>query len=123
MNHKRILLSAVALLFLSSVGCYTSRSHPSVNVSIVNKSAYPISETQALFGEKRCTWGTVGPTFKAVNGQYPYPITSQTKLRWQIGMETKTQVFDLHGVYPDGRSGELEFVVYDDRAEVTFRPD
>lgn len=110
------------LLIALLVGCGSSRLavvNPKVDVEVVNQSARPLQNVLARFGDHECKWGNVGKSASYLF--YPHPITAHAELHWDTQGQPKMQKFDLRKTYPPGKSGCLAFVIYDDRAEVSFR--
>jgi hypothetical protein len=53
---------------------------------------------------------------------YPHPITPGVTLRWwEEGRGQRSETLDLTGIYHQGRSGKLTFIVADEGATATFR--
>jgi hypothetical protein len=116
------ILQIVLCAFLAGLtACSTMSAEPKIDVAIENKSSKDVDNTRARFGQYECSWGFLSVDAKAINGQYPHPITAETELHWDMAGQQKEQKFDLSKVYPKGKSGRLTFTVFDDRAEVAFR--
>lgn len=119
---NRLLLAGVVCAFLfTNVSCQAIAMRAHVDISIENKSSLDIQNARARFGNFACTWGLVSRGAKKIYGDYPHPITGETVLHWEFNGQPKAQNFDLQKIYPRGKSGRLSFIIYDDRAEVSFR--
>ena len=120
MKLSLIFPALLCVLLFSGTGCESMAGPLEVDVSIENKSSRDIENVRARFGDYACSWGKVGRTFKAIHGQYSHPITAETELHWDVEGRHKMQKFDLRKTYPPGKRGRLSFIVFDDRAEVSF---
>jgi hypothetical protein len=121
MNGLQIYpLHVVFVLLLFMVSCKPIVKRPEIDVCIENRSSNDIRDTRARFGEYACSWGSVGKTFKAVYGLFPHPITADTEIHWSVNGVYKSQKFDLRRIYLIGASGRLDFIIYDDHAEIAF---
>ena len=121
MKSALIVQNIVCALLFPATSCDSVAVPPEVDVAIENKSSRIIENVRARFGDYQCSWGLVSSGAKKIYGGYAHPITSQAELHWESAGEHKVHKFDLRTTYPEGKSGRLSFVVYDDRAEVSFR--
>jgi hypothetical protein len=124
---KRLLtLSTGMLLCLAASAAdqpkTTDGQHAYLEVIMENKTTRGIDETAVFFGERRCTFGTVGAGATAGYLGWNSPVGTNAVVQWRDAQKTRHEkTVSLVEVYKRREPGALLFSVTTTNVSVSFK--
>jgi len=96
-----------------------------IDVELKNSSSNDVEDGEIYFG-KHFVFGPhcfVGKSYSKTYLGYPYADGSSAEVEWTTKGIKHEKTVDLEKVLPEKKSGQLTFTIFDDRVEVSFKPE
>jgi hypothetical protein len=111
----------------SLLGCsvYRSVAGTKIDIELKNSSSNDAEEGEIYFG-KYFVFGPhcfVGKSYSKTYIDYPDVNGSSAEVEWTSKGTKHDKTVDFRKVMPEKKSGQLTFTIFDDRVEVSFKPE